>query len=82
MCVKMVPDNIPKKRLLSSFTNDKFKGRYIQGDRNISQVSESYTVPEESSTSHTDITKRQNEEQEDDPSEGCSLICSDIVYSE
>ncbi|XP_035499423.2 cytosolic carboxypeptidase 2 [Scophthalmus maximus] len=67
MCVKMVPDNIPKKRLLSSFTNDKFKGRYIQGD--ISQVSESYTVPEESSTSHTDITKRQNEEQEDDPSE-------------
>lgn len=81
MRVKMVPDIIPSKQLLSSFTNDKFNGRYIYGDRNSLRVSERYFVPEDSSTTHADTTKtkKQNEEQEDEPSEGCSFICTDTI---
>ncbi|XP_040894106.1 cytosolic carboxypeptidase 2 [Toxotes jaculatrix] len=77
MCVKMVSDIIPTKRLLSSLTSDKFNGRCIYRDRKSVQVSERYFVPEDPSTTHAVVTrtKWQNEEQEDNASEvGLSLL--------
>ncbi|XP_044047852.1 cytosolic carboxypeptidase 2 isoform X2 [Siniperca chuatsi] len=76
MCVKMVPDIVPTKRLLSSFTTDKFNGRHIFRDRNSLRVSERYFLPENSSTSHADTTKtkQQNMEQEEDSSVCLSLL--------
>ncbi|XP_033490000.2 cytosolic carboxypeptidase 2 [Epinephelus lanceolatus] len=77
MYVKMLPDIVPTKRLLSSFTSDKFSARHIFRDRNALRVSNRDFVPEDSSTSHADITKtkRQSEEQEEDSSEvGSSLM--------
>ncbi|XP_042267066.1 cytosolic carboxypeptidase 2 isoform X1 [Thunnus maccoyii] len=66
MFVKMIPDIVPTKRLLSSLTTNNFNGRRIYRDRNTLRVSEGYFVPEDSSTSHADMnkTKRQTEEQE------------------
>lgn len=76
MYVKMVPEIVPTKRLLSSFTSDKFNGRHIFRDRNSLRVSDRYLVPENSSTAHTDTTKtkRQSMEQEEDSSQG--FICT------
>ncbi|XP_045898040.1 uncharacterized protein LOC123965641 isoform X1 [Micropterus dolomieu] len=77
MCVMMVPDIMPTKRLVSCFTADKFNGRHIFRDRRSLRVSERYFVPKNSSTSHADTTKtkRQNVEQEEDSSEvGLSLV--------
>ncbi|XP_034444769.1 cytosolic carboxypeptidase 2 isoform X2 [Hippoglossus hippoglossus] len=73
-CVNMVPDMIQTKRLLSSFTSD--NRRFIFGARGSLRVSASYSVLEDAFPSHTDATtiKRQNGEQEDDPTEvGLSL---------
>ncbi|XP_070828118.1 cytosolic carboxypeptidase 2 [Chaetodon trifascialis] len=64
--VKMVPDIVPTKRWLSSFTTDRFNGRHIFRDRNSLRVSERYFVPEE--------TKQQTMEQEEDSSVGLSLL--------
>ncbi|XP_070764042.1 cytosolic carboxypeptidase 2 [Enoplosus armatus] len=71
LCVKIVPHVVPTKRLLSSFTTDKFNGRHIFRHRNSLRVSEHYYMSESSSTSHTDTTKttRQNVEPEEDFSE-------------
>ncbi|KAK5867701.1 hypothetical protein PBY51_012167 [Eleginops maclovinus] len=72
MYLKMVPDIVPTKHLLSNFTADKFDTRPAFRVRN----SESYFVPEASLLSHADTTntKRQNEEQEGDSPEGLSLM--------
>ncbi|XP_053175926.1 cytosolic carboxypeptidase 2 [Scomber japonicus] len=75
--VKMTPDIVPTKRLLSSFTTDKFNSQHIYRERNYFQMSEHYFVPEDSSTSHVDInkTKQQTEEQErDSPEVGLPLL--------
>ncbi|XP_058502307.1 cytosolic carboxypeptidase 2 [Solea solea] len=63
LCVKMAPDTT--KRLLSTFTSDKINNRCIYRDRKSLWSSERYYVPDDSSPSHTDVTK--TEEQEDDP---------------
>lgn len=76
MCFKMVPDILPSKHLLSSLTNDNFNSRYIYRDRNSLRVSGHYFVSEESSASHADTTQHiwQDKEQQNDPSEGWSLL--------
>ncbi|XP_069018057.1 cytosolic carboxypeptidase 2 isoform X1 [Embiotoca jacksoni] len=61
-CVKLVPDFVPAKGLLSSFTTDKFNSRSIFRGREFLRGSGRYFVPENSSTSHRDTTKQQNEE--------------------
>lgn len=69
----MVPDIVPTKGLVSSFTNN---NQHIYRDRNSLQVSERHFVPDNSSTSLKDKlkTRPQNEEQEDS-FEG--FICTD-----
>lgn len=81
MYVKMVPGIVPTKRVLSSFTADKFNSRYIFRDRNSLRVSEHYSVPEDSSTSQADTTKtkQQNMEQEEDSS-GIICTCITLIY--
>ncbi|XP_068459917.1 cytosolic carboxypeptidase 2 isoform X2 [Clinocottus analis] len=77
MYLTMVPDVTPK-RLLSSFSSDKFNPRMFR-DRNATRVSEPFGVPEDSSTSHADMTKtkQQNEKhEEEDSSESLSLLRS------
>ncbi|XP_068580090.1 cytosolic carboxypeptidase 2 [Cebidichthys violaceus] len=72
MYMKMVPDIVPK-RLLSSFSTDKFNA-HIFRDRNSLRVSERFFVPEDSSTSHGYTTRKQ----EEDSSEGSLLRCKPL----
>ncbi|XP_070686658.1 cytosolic carboxypeptidase 2 [Pempheris klunzingeri] len=74
---KMVPDFVPTKRLLSSVPTDKFNRRHIFRDTNILRVSERYFVPEDSSTSHADVTKAKQhdmQQEEDSPEASLSLL--------
>ncbi|XP_073328656.1 cytosolic carboxypeptidase 2 [Pagrus major] len=56
---------VPTRRLLSSFTTDKFNDRRFFRDRNSLQVPERYFDPEDSSHADTNKTKQQNMEQEE-----------------
>ncbi|XP_034390887.1 cytosolic carboxypeptidase 2 [Cyclopterus lumpus] len=72
MCVTMVPDIAPK-RFLSSFSTNKFNAP-IYGDRNALRVSECFFVPEDSSTSHADMTKTKRQNEEHEKEAGLSLL--------
>lgn len=78
--VKMVPDTVPKRCLPSGFTSDNFSDRHIFRDKNFPLVYEPYFMPEDSSKSNTEITKRQNEEQEDTSEGLCSNILTHEIY--
>lgn len=69
----------PTKRLLSTFTADKFSGRHILSDRNFLQVSERHIAPEDSLTSQADTTttKQKETEQEED---SAGIICTHTVH--
>ncbi|XP_051238389.1 cytosolic carboxypeptidase 2 [Dicentrarchus labrax] len=84
MHVKMIPDIVPTKCLMSSFTPDKSNSRHIPRDRSSSRVSEHYFVPEDSSTSHTDTakTKQQDVEQEEEFSEVGSSLWRHVLLGE
>ncbi len=70
------------KLLMPSFTTDKLLKRlHMFRDKNSLGVSERHFVPEDSSTSHADTTKtkRENLEQEEDPSKGFVCTYTDIL---
>ncbi|XP_034071862.1 cytosolic carboxypeptidase 2 isoform X3 [Gymnodraco acuticeps] len=67
MYLKMVPDIVPTKRLLSNFPADTL---HTFRDRNL----ESSFVPEDSFLSHTDTTNTKQQSEEEDSPEGFSLM--------
>lgn len=70
MYLKMVPDIVPTKRLLSNFPADTL---HAFRDRNL----ESSFVPEDSFLSHADTTNTKQQSEEEDSPEG--FICTYIV---
>ncbi|XP_047451247.1 cytosolic carboxypeptidase 2 isoform X2 [Mugil cephalus] len=73
--LKMVPDILPKRGLLSGFSTDNFSRRHIFRDKNSLLVCEPYFVHEDYFKSNaTEITTQQNEEQQDTSEVGLSLM--------
>ncbi|XP_026168193.1 cytosolic carboxypeptidase 2 isoform X2 [Mastacembelus armatus] len=75
LCIKLDSDIVKTKRVVPGFTPDKFNSRNIFRERNFSHILENDFIPEDSSTSHIDITKtKQRNEGQKGSTEARSLF--------